>query len=161
MYVQGWTPAPMVSGDAEELDALGYDLAEIQSPYTASKSPGKAPLEFTAYSGNRRPAVDGFIGYLNTFDRETRSAPVLIVAKYSLAGEVVYPDTFRAELNGVNITPLFTTDTVYGGDIVGTLTFANSNLVVGRNTLLITVDGLVPGNGNRATDADRITFFVE
>lgn len=159
-YVQGWTPMPVVTGDLDELVEAGYNLND-RSPFVASRSQGMAPMVLNVYSGNRRPATDGFVGYLNIGDRETRSAPTLIVGMFSLAGETVYPETIRAELNGVNITHLISPDSTYGGDFIINLTTENSNIVVGRNTLTVSVDGVVPNNGNTGTDADRITFFVE
>lgn len=159
MYVQGWTPAP-VADDVGDLDDLGYDLYDYQSPHVASKSPGKAPLVMDDAT-LRAPDLEGFIGYLNIGERETTSAPVLIVGKYSLAGEVVFRDTFHAELNGSNVTHLFTANTQYGGDFSATLTFENSNIKPGRNRLSIKVEGITPDKDAREADWDSVTFFIE
>lgn len=109
--------------------------------------------------GNRRPAVDGFVGLVNFADRETLpGAPVTVQLRFVRSGETVDRFTLQVELNRIDVTADFVVNSL--GDRVAVFDLATSPLETGRNVLLVSVDGLVPGTTRTATDADRFTFFV-
>jgi len=64
----------------------------------------------------------------------------------------IIPETFKAELNRQDITSLFS-PSPGGAETV------RLNLASGRNTLVLSVDGLL-ASGRQATDSDRLVFIV-
>ncbi len=158
-YAQGFTKLPQVSGDAEELTEAGF----VQLPFTEDSytnfmtTPNLAP-----YGGGRRPAVDGFLVFLNLQkDGNVFVSPATVVVKFSAAGEEVNRSTFKATLNQRDVTNLFVPDTTYGGDLVAQFSLQNSPLVIGHNVLITTVEGTVPDTTRTASDVDRVTFDVQ
>lgn len=109
--------------------------------------------------GNRRPATDGFMGLVNFASGSTLPAgPVAIQIRFSRAGETVDRATFRAEINQQDVTGAFRANS--RGDMVAVFEPGASPVRTGRNVLLISVDGVIPGSTRTGTDADRITFTV-
>ena len=158
-YAQGFTPLPQVSGDAEELAEANYEVLDFteDSFIGSTTTPMVAP-----YDGNRRPAVDGFLGFLNlSGGNDMFSAPVSIILKFSLAGESVDRTTFSATLNGVDVTVLFQVDGTGGGDLLASFKLDESPLQVGKNVLITSVEGTVPGTTRLASDVDRVVFIVQ
>ncbi len=156
-FAQGFTKLPQVVGDAGELDCEILDFTE--NSFTGFTS-APTPITGESFPGGRRPGVDGFLVFLNITDDDTLTAPVAIVIKFSLNGETVDRSTFRATLNGVDVTNAF----VAGGrqgDLTAVFDLGSSPLQLGRNVLITTVDGIVPDSGRTASDVDRLTFFVQ
>lgn len=125
---------------------LRYDQSSIGSAEGPLLSGGFA-------GGGQRADVDAFLSYARPGERRVR-VPVEI-SSYSLMvfyGETVDPTTFRAELNGQDISDSF--HPVAGGMDVVTL-----SLQPGRNTLLLEIAGLA--RGRTSTDRDRLVFLVE
>lgn len=114
----------------------------------------------SAFSGGRRPAVDSFVVFLTLADNDSKSAPVLVDVVMGPNGEVVYPDTFRATLNGVDITAQFLPMANNRRRAYLELK-AGSSLKTGSNVLSTSMDGQVPGAARTATDSDRIRFVVQ
>lgn len=111
--------------------------------------------------GGRRPAVDGFLVFLNLQKNgNIFTSPATILTKFSVAGEFVNRATFKATLNRIDVTDLFIKDTTQGGDFVAQFTFTNSPLKQGRNILITSVDGRVPDTSRTATDVDRVNFDI-
>lgn len=109
--------------------------------------------------GNRRPGVDGFVGLANFAGGAALPAgPVAIQLRFARDGEQVDRRTLRVELNRVDVTAAFRTNSI--GDAVALFPPGAAPLVSGRNVLLVSVDGIVPGTGRTATDADRFTFTI-
>jgi hypothetical protein len=109
--------------------------------------------------GNRRPGVDGFVGLVNFYDGASLpEGPVAVQLRFSRSGEVVDRGTLRVEMNRVDVTAAFRTNS--RGDAVAVFAPGSSPLVGGRNVLLVSVEGLVPGTQRRAADVDRFTFRV-
>lgn len=113
----------------------------------------------SAFLGGRRPAVDAFLVFMTLKDGDSKASPVLIDVVFGPNGETVYQQTFRAVLNNVDITGRFvsldpTRRRAYLS--VG----AGGTLVLGANTLVTSVDGVVPGATRVATDTDRLRFVV-
>lgn len=105
--------------------------------------------------GQRSSDVNTFLKYANPTDATTVSLPANTV-NYQLAvvfGSSINPDSFSAILNGVDISNQFTVAS-------GITSVVNLPLDSGRNTLVISVDGLRT-DGRTATDTDRLTFVVK
>lgn len=113
----------------------------------------------SSFPGGRRPAVDAFLVFMTLKDGDSKVSPVLIDVVFGPNGETVYQQTFRAVLNGVDITDRFVSlDPTRRRAYIGL--GASSALVVGANTLTTSVDGVVPGATRVATDSDRLRFVV-
>ena len=104
--------------------------------------------------GGQRPKdVNKFLTYANPSDSQTdlpagtTTFPLMI-----FCGNSIITSTFKASLNGVDISSLF-------NPTPGSHETININLVPGRNVLLLSTDGNLP---NRvATDTDRLVFIVK
>lgn len=109
--------------------------------------------------GNRRPAVDGFVGLVNFRDGDVLPAgPVTVQLRFSRDGEQVDRESLTVELNRVDVTSAFRTNSI--GDAVAIFQPGQSPLRSGRNVLLVSVRGVVPGKSQTAEDADRFTFTI-
>lgn len=157
-YAEGYTPIPVAESE-DDFEAEGYEL----KPYTEDSFRGETlgPMAAEAYSGNRRPGVDGFLGFTNLQNNDTFAAPVTIGIQFSLAGEIVDRSSFSATLNGVDVTSAFLPSDQVPGDLAATFELGNSPLQVGKNVLITSVAGQVPGTTRSAADIDRITFLVQ
>jgi hypothetical protein len=159
-FAQGETKLPVVGED--EYDFLPGELAEdfTQDSFNGS-TVGPVPVdESQFFAGGRRPAVDDFLVFLNLADGDTRTAPMAVVVKFGASGETVSPTTFHATLNGTDVTASFVPNG-RPGELVGVFDLGTSPLSTGRNVLLTSVDGTVPGTTKTATDVDRLTFTVQ
>lgn len=158
-YARGFTHIPSATSEAD-FEQLAQNRPDH---FTEDSFSGETTGPVIAsYLGGRRPAVDGFLGFLNLQKRENVfKSPALIVLKFSMSGETVYRDTFKAKLNGVDVTSMFHNTTMYGGDLSANFTMDSSPLKPGRNVIETSVDGQVPGTARDATDTDRVTFYVE
>ena len=158
-YAQGFKKLPQVSQDAEELTEAGFTVP----PLTEDSFSGITTVPILQpYGGGRRPAIDGFLVFLNVQrDGNVFVSPATLVVKFAANGESVNRTTFKATLNQKDVTSLFVPDTTYGGDLVAQFTLQNSPLVIGRNVLITTVDGTVPDTTRTASDVDRVTFDVQ
>lgn len=78
--------------------------------------------------------------------------------RFSRDGEQVDRESLTVELNGVDVTSAFRTNSI--GDAVAIFQPGQSPLRWGRNVLLISVRGVVPGKSQIAEDADRFTFTI-
>jgi len=156
-YAQGFTKLPQVSGGEGEISEDSVPPFTEDSYSSITTTPNTPP-----YGGGRRPAVDGFLVFLNLQrDGNVFVSPVTVLVKFAAGGESVDRPTFRATLNQRDVTSLFVPDATYGSDLVAQFTFENSSLVRGRNVLITSVDGTVPDTTRSATDVDRVTFDVQ
>jgi hypothetical protein len=109
--------------------------------------------------GNRRRATDGFMGVVNFASGATLPAgPVAVQIRFSRSGEQVDRSTFSATLNQQDVTAAFRSNS--RDDLVAVFQPGTAPLRQGRNVLLLSVDGIVPGTTRTGTDADRITFTI-
>ncbi len=110
--------------------------------------------------GNRRPGVDGFLGVVNfaSGDALPGGVPVTVQVRFSRSSEAVLPATFHAVLNSQDVTAQFVTNS--RGDRVAVFPPGAAPLKSGRNVLLLSVDGIVPGTTHQATDSDRFLFTL-
>jgi hypothetical protein len=114
----------------------------------------------TIFEGNRRPAVDGFLSFLNLTEAAVKPAPVQVDIEFGRNGEVVNLSTFRATLNNQDVTGAFKATDPKGKTLRAVFQLELSPLKAGKNVLFTTVDGIVPGTTRTGTDADRLTFTV-
>ncbi|MEJ5167342.1 MAG: hypothetical protein WHV67_10000 [Thermoanaerobaculia bacterium] len=95
-----------------------------------------------------------FLKYANPLERETKlpqgESTFDLIVYY---GETIIPSTFKAELNGVDITSKFQ-------PIPKLAEVEKLTLQPGRNTLVLSVDGKNQ-KGQIATDTDRLVFIVQ
>lgn len=158
-YAQGFTLLPAVSGDVEEVSEAGYTVLPLteDSHHGITTTPAVFP-----YGGGRRPAVDGFLVFLNMQKTgNTFVSPMTIIVKFAAGGETVDRASFSATLNQIDVTHLFVEDRLYGGDLVAEFSFDGSPLKPGTNVLVTSVEGIVPDTTRTASDVDRITFTVQ
>ena len=87
--------------------------------------------------------------------------PAPIALKFALNGETVFTNTLSVKQNGVDVTDQFHPGPSDGADLVGVFFLGSSPLLDGKNVLLTSVEGLVPGTGRTGTDSDRIVFLVD
>lgn len=119
-----------------------------------SKSPGSQLVTTGGFDGGgQRPRdVNKFLSYAQPSDANT-ALPAGTTSYQLLVfyGAGVIPSTFRAQLNGADVTSLFSPSP--GGSQAVALPLQS-----GRNVLQLSVDGNLP---NRvATDSDRLVFEV-
>ena len=104
--------------------------------------------------GGQRPKdVNKFLSYANPSDSQTdlpagtTTFPLMI-----FYGSNIITGTFKAMLNGIDITSLF-------NPTPGSHQTVNLNLVPGRNVLVLSIDGNL--EKRVATDTDRLVFVVK
>lgn len=111
------------------------------------------------FGGGRRPSVDGFLGFVGVNDRDTLSLPVALSLRFAVNGETIDTSTFTAQLNCVAVTGSFQ-PTGNVDERLAIFDLADSPIVVGRNVLRTSVDGIAPGTARTASDSDAFTFFI-
>ena len=91
-------------------------------------------------------------------DGGSYQAPLLVDVAFGQQGEVVDIATFKATLNGVDITSQFVALEPKRRRAQLSIGAA---LKSGKNVLTTTVQGTVPGASRSAKDTDRVTFLVQ
>lgn len=121
-----------------------------------SRDPGR-PIELsgTFYGKGQRPKdVNKFLVYIAPMSSPIRvpsaESSYTLILSYS---RQILPETFVAELNGMDITDLFT-------PAPGGVDHVTLSLGSGRNVLTLSTDGL-NNSGRTSTDHDRLVFLVE
>jgi len=121
-----------------------------------SKAPGSQISIVGGFNGGgQRPRdVNKFLTYIAPGDSPTTLATGTTAFSLLIVyGQTIIPSSFRAQLNGVDITNQF-------NPAPGTSQMVNlSNLQSGRNVLQLSVDGNLPTRV--ATDSDRLIFIVQ
>lgn len=154
-YAGGWVPIPLEGIDFPE----GQEPAIPEFPMNLLSGEVTGPLKSdTAYLGGRRPAVDGFLVFMNMRDGEAYSTPVIVDILFSQNGENVLLPSFKASLNGQDVTASFKEIDVNRRRAVFEAG-GGSALKIGKNTLDTAVDGTVTGS-RKATDTDRVIFIA-
>lgn len=156
-FAQGYKPVPVAESE-EDFEAEGYEIKRFKEDSYQGTTVG--PMSQLAYTGNRRPAVDGFLGFTNVGNKDSFNAPIVIGVKFALGGETVDRDTFSATLNRIDVTSFFVEDPLFPGDLVANFDIDNSPLQLGENVLRTFVTGIVPGTNRSAADTDDLRFTV-
>lgn len=163
-YLQGYVPLPQTTGAEEyepDFTTLGLGSGNLEdNSFIVSVDVPKIPL----YDGNRRPAIDGFVApiNINSANKDEFVSPLTLYLSFAINDETVFIGTFKAVLNGADITQQFLSnaDDAYSKSITMSLG-DSSTLQLGSNTLILSVEGIVPGTTDRyAVDTDRIVFTV-
>jgi hypothetical protein len=159
-FLQGDTKLAQVAMDAADLPLEGTEIPDFTQDSFTGQTVGPVPIDQTQFfAGGRRPAVDGFLVFLTLANGDSRLPPVGVVVKFGIGGETVRQETFHATLNGVDVTSSFAPGSE-PGELVAVFDLGTSPLAAGRNVLITSVDGIVPGTTRTATDVDRVTFTV-
>ncbi|HEX7117189.1 MAG TPA: hypothetical protein VF212_00265 [Longimicrobiales bacterium] len=157
-YVQGFAPVPYLPIGFDEPTVVPDDTTNSQRGWTLG------PTRYTtiATTGGRRPAVDGFLVFMNVARRGTTLRdPAPIALDLAAGGETVFRETLVVELNGVDVTAAFQPGPADGADLVAVFQLGASPLAVGRNVLTTRIEGIVPGTDRRAADTERLVFTVQ
>lgn len=159
-YAQGETQLPRLAPGADA-DALPPWDHHITTDGVSGTTIGPVPINAPDFfEGGRRPAVDGFLVFMNLIDGDIKTNPLGIVIRFGVRGESVDATTFTATLNGVDVTASFAASPGVG-DRVALFAAGATPLTLGKNVLITGVDGVVPGTSRTARDVDRITFTVK
>jgi hypothetical protein len=156
-YARGYNH--IAQAPADDTSDQPYQIPQWRDDAVRGSVLGPGDCNVVADWGNRRPGVDGFVGLVNFASGATLPAgPVAVQLRFARNGESVNPASLQVSLNGVDVTAAFRTNS--RGDRVAVFSPGSSPLQSGRNVLLVSVDGVVPGTTRTATDADRFTFTV-
>ncbi|HET9830607.1 MAG TPA: hypothetical protein VFP91_02810 [Vicinamibacterales bacterium] len=160
-FAQGETKLAQVLTDVGDLPLEGEEVLDFTEDSITGAAVGPVPVDpAQVFAGGRRPAVDTFLVFLNLANGDVRNAPVGIVIRFGINGETVSQTTFHATLNGTDVTASFVAGS-QAGELVGLFGVGSSPLQTGKNVLITSVDGIVPGTTRTATDVDRVTFTVQ
>lgn len=157
-YVQGYAAVPYLPEDFVDPTVAPDDTTNAQRGWSIG------PTRYTMIlsDGNRRPAVDGFLAFMNVAPSgSVLRAPAPLAIKLAINGETVNRASFTAVLNGVDVTNQFHAGPADGADLTALFEIGGSPLVMGKNVLITSIDGTVPGTTRSATDTDRIVFTVQ
>ena len=157
-YAKGFAQVPTATSE-DDFDEAGMTIPVFPDDSKAGATLGPRLVDNLIFAGGRRPSVDGFLGFVGNENGETRRLPVSILIRFGVNGETVFPDTFTAALNRVDVTQRFI-KTGNGTERVALFEPGQSPLVLGRNVLTTSVNGLVPDTTRTATDSDAFTFFA-
>lgn len=156
-YARGYNHIPAAPTD--DTSEMPYQIPQWRADAVPGSVLGPGDCNVVADWGNRRPGVDGFVGLVNFASGAALPAgPVPVQLRFARDGETVNRATLRVVLNGVDATAAFRTNS--RGDRVAVFNLGGSPLAAGRNVLLVSVGGVVPGTTRTATDGDRFTFTV-
>jgi hypothetical protein len=160
-FAQGDTLLTQVAEDTGDLPQEGQEVPSLTADSFSGSTVGPVPLNTSqVFFGGRRPAVDGFLVFLNLAGGDVVQAPVGIVIQFGIDGETVDPTTFSATLNGTDVTKLFSPGP-NSNQMTAIFTPGTTPLVTGKNVLITSVSGIVPGTTRTANDVDRVTFTVQ
>ena len=138
-------------------DASGTRFNMSAPPDAEIQTIGPAdPLTLVLYDGGGQKPVDvnKFLTYTNPIEHRTRLPPGTRRFAVSIRyGDTIQPATFKASLNGTDITFSFS-PTPGGIDVV------TVSLQPGSNTLVFSTDGKTAA-GRSATDTDRLVLLAE
>ncbi len=104
--------------------------------------------------GGQRPKdVNKFLSYANPSESQTTlPTGTTTFPLHIFYGSTIIPGTFKAELNGVDISSSF-------NPLPDRIEIVTLNLAPGRNVLVVSVNGTLPTRV--ATDTDRLVFKVQ
>lgn len=160
-FAQGDTLLTQVGTDLDDLPQEGQEVPPLTADSFSGSTSGPVALDSSQiFLGGRRPAVDSFLVFLNLATGDTKTAPVGIVIQFGINGETVDTTTFSATLNGTDVTTLFAPGP-NANQMTAIFSPGTTPLVTGKNVLITSVTGIVPGTTRTANDVDRVTFTVQ
>jgi hypothetical protein len=160
-FAQGDTLLTQVAEDTGDLPQEGQEVPPLTADSISGGTVGPLPVNTSAvFFGGRRPGVDGFLVFLNLASGDVKNAPVGVVIQFGIDGETVDTSTFSATLNGTDVTSLFSPGP-NSQQMTAIFPLGTSPLVAGKNVLITSVTGIVPGTTRTANDVDRVTFTAQ
>lgn len=160
-FAQGDTLLTQVGTDLDDLPQEGQEVPPLTADSFSGSTTGPVALDTSQiFLGGRRPAVDSFLVFLNLATGDTKTAPVGVVIQFGINGETVDTTTFSATLNGTDVTSLFAPGP-NANQMTAIFSPGTTPLVTGKNVLITSVTGIVPGTTRTANDVDRVTFTVQ
>ncbi len=160
-FAQGDTLLTQVAEDTGDLPQEGQEVPPLTTDSFSGSTVGPVPLSSSqVFFGGRRPAVDGFLVFLNLAGGDVVQAPMGVVIQFGIDGETVDTATFSATLNGTDVTKLFAAGP-NANQMTAIFSLGTTPLVSGKNVLITSVAGIVPGTTRTANDVDRVTFTVQ
>lgn len=160
-FAQGDTLLTQVASDLDDLPQEGLEVPPLTADSFSGSTTGPVSLDNSqVFFGGRRPAVDTFLVFLNLATGDTKTAPVGVVIQLGINGETVDPTTFSATLNGTDATTLFAPGP-NANQMTAIFSPGTTPLTTGKNVLITSVSGIVPGTTRTANDVDRVTFTVQ
>lgn len=162
-YVQGYARLLLAPSEYSEDPAYNNPIPPDSLNSQRRWSIGPTRYQGVMTRGNLNlDNAEGFLGFMNVALTETvLRNPAPVALKLSLGGETVFPETFKAVLNGVDVTAHFHPGPSDGADLVGLFSLDTLPLQEGTNVLATTIEGLLPGTTRRAIDEDLIRFDVQ
>ncbi|MGH7564319.1 MAG: hypothetical protein ACREK5_07835, partial [Gemmatimonadota bacterium] len=163
-YTQGYSGSPFPPDPSVDPDAY-YAMNPI--PHDTTNSQRGWTLGPTIYTEVLTPGDDGlttdnFLRWMNISDFATILIdPAPIALKFSVVGETVFPETFQAILNGVDVAEAFLPGPPDGADQVAVFRLGSSPLVEGLNVIQTSIEGIEGITGVRGTDIDIMRFRVD
>lgn len=163
-YIQGYSGAPFPPDPTVDPEAyyaskpVPHDTTNSQRGWTL----GPRFYDRVLTPGDDGLTTDNFLGFMNISDFATILIdPAPIALKFSLVGETVFPETFQATLNGVDVTAAFLPGPSDGADRVGVFRLGSSPLVEGVNVLQTSIEGIEGFTGVRGVDMDVMRFRLD
>ena len=166
-YIRGYSAVPDLPDSIEEAYDYPDDTTDAQRGWTL------APTKYTRIvtQGTQEPAdlsrSNRFLVFMNvdTLGSVLRAPAVIAVKFDNTSGDLPIRSSFRALLNGVDVTSLFHPGPPDGADLVAVFELGSGRpLVVGSNTLKTFVTGLPSTIGVNIypspVDTDTIIFTV-
>lgn len=152
-YGQGYVRGPLAEpGDADDENAtVTPDFTQI-GVNGRTLGPVSASL-----SGSQ--SVRDFVAILAPSDGDILSSPAEIRLKFAIGGESVDRSTFRAALNGIDVTDSFTSGGS-GADLQASFSLGGAALQSGVNDFLATVSGTDPQTATVSQGVSRVMFTV-
>ena len=142
-----------------ELDRLDAELEGISVDFIRLITCADGGLAWQFWSGDpvfsgggQQADVDQFLSYVNPLEKTTSWGDRTFIDVVVIYGATIDPLSFDASLDGTSVAGFFT-------PIPGTSETVTIPLLSGRNTLLLSVEGLKP-SGQTAKDRDRLTFVT-
>ena len=163
LYVKGFVDPTQTEGLPEfEYEETGDELTGTLARRALAVQ-ALAPVG-EEYDGNRRPAVDGFLGFRNLQEGTNFvKAPFELIFDYAINGEIgVNHASLEVTLNRQDITQQFEFFDENGRKGSRTTIYPDHfALSSGRNILITSIEGQVPDSTRIAKDTDRITLVLE
>lgn len=158
-YIQGFASTPYVSEkDIPVPLVVPHDTTNSQRGWTLGPT---LYSEVMTFGTTEVVNANGFLGFMNVdTEGSVLMDPAPIALKLSVNGETIFPETFMATLNGIDVTGSFFPGASEGADLVAVFYTESSPLLAGDNVLETSIEGLLPGTTTRAIDVDLVTFAV-
>ncbi len=158
-----WAPAPSMNVPRATRAVVLLDdggVLVVGGAFTMSESFAER-FDQTPVLAGGRATIDGFAGFGGVVSTKSTTLPTCVAGRevpliiYSAVnGETVDPGTLQLVFNGIPVS-LLTPLPAQG------LAYAVVTLQPGRNVLVSSIEGIVPGTTRTASDSDHVTIIVK